>query len=198
MMVPPGPKTRTEVDHDLLKVIQTHGLAAVREAIPRVTSGRSGPKNIDDWSVLRPILQKDVEDWINGIDPFQERSDYLIAKRFAEENPGHSEESTRKRIVRKLKRKDSRRFFILTAALVNVRDGHPHELYLKALNELEKFQPNGLWSSFETAYYGCCLAYERKHGAPLKKMSIVEIETRVLKDAPQSLYPQGLLQLRSS
>lgn len=105
---PDGPKfdlVGPTVDDDIRRIIARYGTEAVKQAVKRVTKPKRGRKPEKDWPELREVIESDARDWLAGGDPFSSRSNYSIAKDFADKNPGHSHPATMKRIERKLVQK---------------------------------------------------------------------------------------------
>ena len=175
--------------------IQQHGKKVVEEELSRLMRVRSGPKGIDDWPKLRVLLEQDVEEWLKGNDPFDARKDYAIAKGFADSAPGHSHPSTMKRIQRKLKAKNARRYYVLCRAFLEARETHPHARYFDALHELTLIQPNGPWPSFIEAGREVLEDYSATVGEAPTDLPISDIERAVAK--ARGPIQTGLLQQAS-
>ena len=177
--------TRSVIDGDaedgIKTAIQQHGRKVVEEELSRLMRVRSGPKGIDDWPELRVLLEQDVEEWLKGNDPFDTRKDYAIAKEFADSAPGHSHPSTMKRIQRKLKAKNARRYYVFCRAFLEARETHPNARYFDALRELALIQPNGPWPSFIKAGRECLEDYSAKVGEAPTDLPISDIERAVAK-----------------
>lgn len=161
--------------------IQQHGKKVVEEELSRLMRVRSGPKGIDDWSKLRVLLEQDVEEWLKGNDPFDTRKDYAIAKEFADSGPGHSHPSTMKRIQRKLKAKNARRYYVLCRAFLEARETHPPIRYFDALRELASIQPTGPWQQFIEAGRDVLEEYSARLGEAPTDLPISDIERAVVK-----------------
>ena len=161
--------------------IQQHGKQVVEEELSRLMRVRSGPKGIDDWPGLRILLERDVEEWLKGNDPFDARKDYAISKEFADSAPGHSHPSTMKRIQRKLASKNARRYYVFCRAFLEARQTLPHARYFDALHELALIQPNGPWPSIIEAGREVLEEYSNTVGAAPTDLPISEIERAVAK-----------------
>lgn len=161
--------------------IQQHGKKVVERELGRLMRVRSGPKGIDDWPELRVFLERDVEEWLSGNNPFDTRKNYSIAKEFADSAPGHSHPSTMKRIERKLKAKNARRYYVFCRAFLEAREAHPHARYFDALHELALIQPNGPWPSFIEVGREVLEEYSAKVGEVPTDLPISDIERAVAK-----------------
>lgn len=169
------------IEKGIKSAIQQHGKKVVEEELSRLMRVRSGPKGIDDWPKLRVLLEQDVEKWLKGNDPFDTRKDYAIAKEFADSAPGHSHPSTMKRIQRKLKAKNARKYYVFCRAFLEARETHPHARYFDALHQLALIQPNGPWPSFIEAGREVLDDYSAKVGEAPTDLPISDIERAVAK-----------------
>jgi len=77
------------VDEDIRRAIARYGKDAVQKAIKRRPGAKPGRPSENDWAELDEDLKQDARLWLDGHDPFAERSSYSIAKRFAKKHPGH-------------------------------------------------------------------------------------------------------------
>lgn len=171
--------------------IQQHGKKVVEEELSRLMQVRSGPKGIDDWPKLRVLLEPDVEKWLKGNDPFDTRKDYAIAKEFADCFPGHNHPATMKRIQRKLKAKNARRYYVFCRAFLEARQTYPHAQYFDALRELASIQPNGPWQSFIETGRVVLEEYSARVGEAPTGLPISDIERAV--DTARGSIRAGLL-----
>lgn len=122
---------------DIQRAIWRYGAEAVKKAVKEATKAKLGRKREPDMVELSDVINADALDWLAGKDPFTARSNYAIAKDFAERNPGHSAISTHKRIERKLSRGPyDRRWFTLVTAENLSRDKYPYTAHLRALEAL--------------------------------------------------------------
>lgn len=161
------------VDDDIRRAIIRYGADAVKEAVKSQTKPRRGRKPEKDWPELNEILKADAIDWLSGGDPFSTRSNYSIAKKFADNNPGHSHPATMKRIERKLVQK--RVWMTLSFAERFSRDGYPHAVYIRAVEALTAVEP--AWTFFRDRAKSNIADYEAKKGVPPPaELSINEIE----------------------
>ena len=122
------------LEQEIRRLIAVHGAAAVKAEVKAATRPRRGRKQEKDWPLLYPFLQQDARDWLEGRDPFALRSQKSIAREVATQNPGHSFDSTMRRLERKLASSRSR--FMLYAALEISRREYPFASYLRTVDEL--------------------------------------------------------------
>ena len=122
------------VDDDIRRIVTRYGAEAVKEAVKRETKAKRGRKPERDWPELREVIEADARDWLAGGDPFSSRSNYSIAKDFADRSPGHSHPATMKRIERKLVK--SRVWMTLVVAKNISREGYPYAEHIRALDAL--------------------------------------------------------------
>ena len=135
-----------DVDDDIRRAITRYGADAVRKAARRLTTRKRGRPLGNDWAFLRDVLTEDAKDWLAGGDPFNTRSNYSIAKDFAERNPGHNSPSTVRRIQRKLTEKPYDRIFRTLIYAENIsEENYPHGDHIRALVELIKINDHSAW-----------------------------------------------------
>lgn len=183
------------VDDDIRRAIQRYGKEEVTRAVKAATRKKIGRKKEPDWSELRDIIESDARDWLAGKDPFSERSNYSIAKEFAERNPGQSVISTHKRIERKLSRGPHNRvWWTLVSAENQSRDRYPYLHHIRALRALADLPDD--WSR---DIFGFSLQkalqilsdYEAREGsAPPDAMTFAEVEAAVKAAASQNALAQ--------
>lgn len=172
------------VHDDIWRAIQRYGADSVKAAVKEATKGKRGRPREPDWPELRAIFHADALDWLAGGDPFSTRSNYAIAKDFAERNPGHSLISTHKRIERKLSRgpHDRRWFTLLTAENIS-RDGFPFSVHLRALRAVASLPDKKtaeVWQSILDRALSTIADFEAREGIPPEpSMSFEQIEDAV-------------------
>lgn len=175
---PDGPKfdlVGPTVDDDIRRIIARYGTEAVKQAVKRVTKPKRGRKPEKDWPELREVVESDARDWLAGGDPFSSRSNYSIAKDFADKNPGHSHPATMKRIERKLVQK--RVWMTLVTAENFSREGYPYAVHIRALEALTEADSHPVWTSIRDRAKSNVADYEAKKGeAPPAHMSMKEVE----------------------
>lgn len=174
------------VEDDIRRAINRYGADAVQQTVAKLTKrGRGAPK-ITDWVELRPVIEAEAVNWLTGDDPIAARSNYNIAKEFADKNPGHSHPSTMKRIERKLSKKlYGRRWYILALAYEKSKDHYPHGLHLRALEELHKMDEHAFWNGLLDLANCDLQDYEAKIGeSPPANLSMKEIQDVARKPVP--------------
>ncbi|MPT49245.1 MAG: hypothetical protein E2598_12650 [Sphingobium sp.] len=163
------------VDDDVRRAIDRYGAEAVKEAVKLQTKRKVGRKPEADWPELHRVLQEDARKWLDGEDPFSERSNYSIAKDYAAQNPGQSCPATHRRILQKL---SERRvcLTIIHAWLISETD-YPYQTHLRALGELGTFEG---WADRAAVMlkeaHANIADYTAKNGRPEDNMTIKEIE----------------------
>lgn len=164
------------VDDDIRRAITRYGADAVKEAIKRQAKPKRGRKPEKDWLELREVIEADARAWLAGGDPLSSRSNYSIAKDFADKNPGHSHPATMKRIERKLVQK--RAWMTFVTAENFSRAGYPHAVYIRALEELSKVDSHPVWASILDGARSKIADYEAKMGEPPPaELSMDEVES---------------------
>lgn len=175
---PDGPKfdlVGPTVDDDIRRIIARYGTEAVKQAVKRVTKPKRGRKPEKDWPELREVIESDAREWLAGGDPFSSRSNYSIAKDFADKNPGHSHPATMKRIERKLVQK--RVWMTLVTAENFSREGYPYAVHIRALEALSEAGSHPVWASIRDRAKSDVADYEAKKGeVPPAHMSMKEVE----------------------
>lgn len=193
-----GPK----VDDDIRRAIIRYGAGAVKDAVKRQTKPKRGRKPVIDWPELRDVMSADAVDWLNGGDPFTKRTNYSIAKAFADNNPGQSHPATMKRIIRKLIAK--RRWIVLATAEHGSKDDYPHGAHLRTLEALDELDPNSIWATALDRAKSDIADYAAKTGesaaAVLTMTEIQNVSRNALSRfmAPQPLSSLFSLGLRNS
>lgn len=178
--------TGRKLDDELVSLVARFGADAVRAAAKRATRKKKGRRPENDVPLLRPWLEKDVEDWFNGIDPFKARSNYSIAQEFAEQFPGHSRFATKDRIERKLRR--LRQLSMLARVQRIAKEQHPYAVFLRALRCLVEAERHVVWESALEWALGKLARYQEQFGKPDEDLTFMMIEERL--DAQHS---NGLL-----
>jgi hypothetical protein len=174
----PGLSSQEPSLEDLIRLaIERYGSDAVRTTVKALTKSRPGRPKLHDWLELRQVVEADARDWLEGRDPFSLRSNYSIAKEYAEKHPGWNAISTYKRIERKLgERPYGRAWFMLVRAMLGSRDKWPYAIHLKALQELLAIDPNPNFQTLLRVAQSNISAYETKSGqAPPPALTMREI-----------------------
>lgn len=163
------------VDDDIRRIISRYGASAVADALKRQLTPPRGRKPEEDWPELRSVIDADAEDWLSGLDPFSSRSNYSIAKDFADRNPGHSHPGTMKRILRKLAQ---RRIWMALATAQHISyEKYSHTAHVRALTALCELDSHPAWVKIRDQANLRIAEYEAKLGTPpLPHMSMKEVE----------------------
>lgn len=163
------------VDDDIRRALIRWGAEAVKSAVERQTKSKRGRRPTKDWPQLRESIVADAAEWLSGGDPLSTRSNYAIAKQFADANPGHSHPATMKRIERKLAKE--RRWLMLATAENMGRSGYPHAAYLRTLEALSKIGLHEHWASTLSRAQATLADYETRTGvAPEEALSMDDVE----------------------
>ena len=171
------------VDDDIRRIVSRYGAAVVREAIKRHTKAKPGRPAEPDWPELRDVIEADARDWLQGGDPFSSRSNYSIAKNFADKNfgRGQSYSADMKRIERKLVKR--RRLTTLLVAENLSRDGYPHAAHIRTLEALRTIATHPVWASTLDRAKMYVADYEAKWGEPpAPHLSMKEVEEKARSD----------------
>lgn len=169
------------VNDDIRRAVQRYGADAVKAAVKEATKSKIGRPREPDWRELKEVIEQDALDWLNGGDPFSARSNYSIAKAFAERRPGHSIVSTHKRIERKLSRGPyDRRWFVFVTAENMSRDGFPYAMHLRAIEAVASLPGMDPWQSMLERARSTVADFEAREGGPPEpSMSFAQIEEAV-------------------
>lgn len=183
-----GPSARD----DIRRAVNRYGREAVLEAVKAVTKSRRGRPKINDWIEIGHIIEADARLWLTGKDPFAARTNYAVAKDYADKNPGQSAVSTHQRIERKLAKKPyGRAWYTLVTAEGLSRSEYSWRQHIRALEALIELDPKGLWAEFLRIIRAEIADYEIKIGSPpLDSLSISEVQD-VARKAFKSLMPLG-------
>ena len=170
------------VKDDISRAIVRYGADAVKAAVKEATKAKRGRKAEPDYKKLAPIFKEDAASWLEGNDPFSERTNYAIAKQFAEKYPGHDVYSTRKRIEGKLsKGPHDRRWWTYATAMGMSRTGYPYEAHLKALEAMANLPAEtgpDIWRTSLNEARSAIADYEAREGKlPPAEMNIEAIKT---------------------
>ena len=165
-------------------LIGSYGKEAVRDAALAATKKPRGRQKENDWFLLHAALTADARDFLEGRDPFYLRSKYAVAKRFAEEHPGHNVAATMRRVQRKLA--EGRRFQILFRAWLDSYWSYPVAAHIKALEALLEQQeydsPQAaaqLWRPRVEEVNRFIDAYRERFGEPDTAMTMRDLETKL-------------------
>jgi len=179
------------VDDDIRRAITRYGKAAVKEAIKRQTASKRGRRPEKDWPELRELIEADARDWLQGGDPFATRSNYSIAKDFADRNPGHSYPATMQRIERKLAK--SRVSITLVTAMNLSREDYPHAAYIRALEALSRTEAHQIWTDLLENAKSELTDYELRNGeSPPAHLSMKDIKEAAINALNSPMKPSTL------
>jgi hypothetical protein len=185
------------VDDDIRRAISRYGVQAVKDAVKRQTKAKRGRKAEKDWPEIDKVLKEDARKWLDGGDPFADRSNYSIAQAYANQNPGHSHAATHRRIMNKLAEK--REIFTLINAYVISQNEYPYSAHLRTLRALIAFDGTGShWEKSLELAEGSIADYTAKHGPPSDILTMKEVEHGAKNSLTDMLLkgsskPQGLL-----
>lgn len=189
-----GPKLELvgpTVDDDIRRAITRYGKAAVKEAIKRQTASKRGRRPEKDWPELREQIDADARDWLQGGDPFATRSNYSMAKDFADRKPGHSYPATMQRIERKLGK--SRVSITLVTAMNLSREDYPHAAHIRALEALSQTDAHPIWADLLENAKSELADYEARNGEPPQAhLSMKDIKDAAIKALNSPLKPNTL------
>ena len=190
------------VGDDVRRLIDRYGAKAVKDAVKEQTKAKPGMRPLhSDWQRLEDTLKQDAKRWLEGGDPFEERKNYSIAKRFAEQYPQAMTtfESVRDRIMRKLRVR--RRYYTLVHAEMMSRESYPYGNYLRVLAELVKTgRLTEAWGKRLRQAEAVVADYSAKYGQPGADMTMHAIELEAAKPLPieSDLESRNVLQLLRS
>lgn len=189
-----GPKLELvgpTVDDDIRRAITRYGKDAVKEAVKRQTTSKRGRKPEKDWPELREVIEADARDWLQGGDPFATRSNYSMAKDFADRNPGHSYPATMQRIERKLAKN---RVWMTFATARNLsEEGYPYSAHIRALEALSGVSSHPVWSELVEQARSELADYEARYGEPPPAhLSMKDIKDAARKALNSPLKPNTL------
>jgi len=163
------------VDDDIRRAVIRYGAEAVKQAVKAATKPRRGRKPVPDWPELRDVIRADAREWLEGGNPLATRSNYSIAKEFADKNPGQSHPATMKRIERKLIRK--RAWMTYANAEILSRDAYPYADHIRSLEALSEVDSHDIWPDLCKRARATVADYEAKHGSPPPAdMNMKEVE----------------------
>ncbi|GAA0638058.1 hypothetical protein GCM10009424_10650 [Sphingomonas ursincola] len=178
---------RDSLDNQIKRLVDQHGVDAVRDSVKRNTKKKPGRKPENDWPILSEFLAMDAIDWLDGRDPMEIRTNYQLAKYVSERTPGQSPVSTHRRVMQKLA--DKRLRFILIHAVQHAEYHRPVAEYLRAVAALGEIPNWGLMmTDLADRARGMLLRYRDLLGEPDMTLPIAMLEND-LSDAaakPQS------------
>jgi len=184
----PEPDLRFE----LQKLQIRFGRAALIAELERMTKPPMGRPRLNDRERLTPQFEQDAWILLAGGDPYKQ-TDYKIAKAHSEADPGHSRESTARRLRDYLKahRADA----VLFRVIVARPEDYPHAAYIRALRwpiptkytvpDALRAAAAQLASDAEAAISG----YREKLGEPPAAMTLAEIRRELWAWSPPPARP---------
>ena len=175
-----------ELTRELERLLARFGKAVVGKEAKRLTKGTGGRKYKDDAGLLWELVKSDVQAVIDGIDIFEKRTKYSIAKEFAEKNPGHSNAATHQRIENKL---NNRKNAVILAAIIEVIESYPH---VKFVDISDKYGHLKFFKNLFDLHLGVIEEYRKLIGAPPEEMSMAHIGREV--NRLRALPPVNVLQ----
>ena len=182
------------IDDDVRRLIGRYGAQSVKEAATRLTKAKRGRKALRDWAELMPMIDADARDWLTGTDPFAARSNYAMAKIYADENPGHDHASTMQRIERKLRQKRyGRRWYVFVRAMELSGNGYPYAAHIRALEALSEHDPHPVWPKALNRFRADIADYIAKWGTPPDELSVRQVEEGALRALPTEKGLSGLM-----
>lgn len=169
------------VDDDIRRAINRYGIEAVRVAIAKHSKKRPGRQPVaEDLPELRCVFEEDARAFLDGGDPLRNRTDYSIAKEFADKHPGQSHPATMRRITRKLKQK--RKIFTYIIAMEISEVEYSYIEYIRSVKFL--IECSGKFEGLMNGVKALLGDYLVKFDAlPLDQMTYSEIE-RAVKSEP--------------
>jgi hypothetical protein len=171
-------ENESNLEDEVRRLINRYGAKSTKEALKRLSNRKPRAKLKGDWRLLDGYLKADARRWLEGADPFKERSDYSIAKWFAETHPDKNVEfeSTFRRIKRRLSK--DRRYYTLVEAFWLSAGGYPYQMQLKVLRELSSgARSKASWQRALRMAEGTLAKYQAIAGPPPATMTMRELET---------------------
>lgn len=170
-----SPSERQQLEKDFRRLIGRYGPDAVRVVGQRETAKPVGRKADNDWPKLRPWLEMDARDWLDGRDPAQLRKPYFVGTAIAREHPGQSPTSTRDRIRSKLKRTRKPAFLIIALEIALVE--RPLQDVYRVIEALPAADPKLEWLAARqtTLLRDGLEMYRHRIGEPGPDMSFTQI-----------------------
>lgn len=178
------------VEEDVRRLVARYGVEAVRTAVRERTGRKRGrPSDDADWISLSGILAEDATCWLDGGDPFAERSNYSIAQQMSEPYAEPYRESVHRRIMGKLGK--LRRYHTYIYAEKLSWDQRPHGDYMRVLSAL--VGSGKLTKPWHTRFRNAEASiadYNAKFGQPDAGLTMQEIEIDASKSLPAKPAPE--------
>lgn len=164
------------LDYQLQTLAKRYGLRAVKSAMAKLERSKRGRRKELDHIPLHDFIRQDAIDLLNGIDPYELRSNTHIANRVSKSDPGHSEPSTQRRIMRKLA-SDRKSDAIRAAAFISY-DEFPFATHAIAAGWLAAIDP--AWIDTVNAISKTLDLYRNRFGEPHPPMTFEAIQRALL------------------
>jgi hypothetical protein len=163
------------VDDDLRRLIARYGIDDVAAAFKKQAKSKRGRKPVEDWPELQSEIEADARHWLSGGDPFSCRSNYSLAKSFADKNPGHSHPATMRRVERKLAQRRVKLTLVTAMALSTI--DYPFSSHIRAIDAICEIEPNLFFVEIQYNRKKILKDYEAKYGAaPPSHFSMMDVE----------------------
>jgi hypothetical protein len=190
------------LDRTIRRLIAVFGADAVKAEIAKLTKPRRGAPPKKDGLLLRPFLEPDAKDWLEGRNPFELRTNNANAKAADGANPAsHTQPLTQwRRLMRWQGRWRMQQ--MLWGALDLAWDQYPYAAHFRVLEalaeegarreakgELPK-EAHGVWQLTLQLDRKSLARYRELYGEPPSAMTWREIEAKPLWDPLAALLPK--------
>ncbi|MEQ1714381.1 MAG: hypothetical protein ABL907_00115 [Hyphomicrobium sp.] len=164
------------LDEIVGRLVRSHGADAVKSAVKKATVKRKGRKPERDWIALKPWIEMDAQDWLDGCDPFALRSNYFLANQIAASHPGQSTQATHRRVMAKLAKR--RKWMAHVAAWHQAEDSRPFADYFRAVDALAELDVGFAESMHYIADMrrGMIERYKNRFGEPTAELTLEQIK----------------------
>lgn len=133
------PKHPSKLVKAIKALAKTFGANVVRDAVASSLPAKTGRPEIDDLTLARPLLEAEAEEWRNDADLKSHGRQQRMANAAGATRPGHSRESTIKRVRDKLAKK--RIPAVVMLALPESIDTAPIDVLLRKVEEAYHLAP---------------------------------------------------------
>lgn len=184
LMPPPS------LEQEIRRLIAIHGADAVKREIAAATKARRGAPPKKDGLLLRPYLEADANDWLEGRNPFEMRTNNANACKADAANPDpHTQPNSQwRRLMRWQERWRER--IMLYSALKLAEDSYPYPAYFRVLEELAKSpEMDGLWPRALELDREILARYREVYGEPPSDITWVELKAKPRSISLASLLP---------
>lgn len=155
------------LDYQLQALLKRYGLRAMQAAMARLEKAKRGRRAEHDHLPLHDFTRLDAIDLLRGNDPYKLRSNTYIANRVSKSDPGHSETSTHRRIMRKLA--NDRKANAIRAAAVISYSEFPFAAHIMASEWLAAIDP--AWIETAKGMPETIRLYKKRFGEPHPAMT---------------------------